>query len=74
MSLWARIRRVFRREAAEVEDMVNDAVDRGNAVLDEKEREMTASPEEKLRIQQQRIDQTDAEFDEIRRRIGRTDE
>ena len=72
MSWWQRLRRVFRREAADVKDAVDDAVDRGNAALDEREREMAASPEERLRIQQQRVESSDAEFDEVRRKIEGT--
>ncbi len=71
MSLWKRMRRIFRREVADVKDAMDDAVARGDAALDEREREMNASPEEKLRIQQQRVAKADAEFDEIRGRIKR---
>jgi hypothetical protein len=68
---WQRLRRVFRHEAAELHDVVGDAVERGNAALDRKEQEMTATPEERLRLQQQRVDESDTEFDQVRRRIER---
>jgi len=69
MSTWDRIRAVLRREKRDLDDAVNDATARGNATLDRKERELTATPEEKLAIAQERAAQADADFDAARRRI-----
>jgi hypothetical protein len=69
MSTWDRIRAVLRREKRDLDDAVNDATARGNATLDRKERELTATPEEKLAIAQERAAQADADFEAARRRI-----
>ena len=69
MSTWDRIRAVLRREKRDLDDAVNDATARGNATLDRKERELTATPQEKLAIAQERAAQADADFEAARRRI-----
>jgi len=69
MSTWDRIRAVLRREKRDLDAAVNDATARGNATLDRKERELTATPEEKLAIAQERAAQADADFEAARRRI-----
>ena len=71
MSLWKKVRRALRREVKDVEHAVDDALARGNAALDEKERELSATPEERLEIQQRRTSESDAEFDAIRKKIER---
>jgi hypothetical protein len=68
-NVWDRLRAVFRREKAELDDAIADATERGNAALDAKEREQAASPEERLRIEQERAAAADDEFDAIRRKI-----
>ena len=50
-------------------EAVDDATARGNAALDEREREQHASPEERLRIEQERAAANDDEYDAIRRKI-----
>ena len=60
---------MLRREKRDLDDAVNDATARGNATLDRKERELTATPEEKLAIAQERAAQADADFEAARRRI-----
>jgi len=69
MSTWDRIRAALRREKRDLDDAVNDATARGNATLDRKERELAATPEEKLKIEQDRMAQVDAEFEAAKRRI-----
>jgi histidinol dehydrogenase len=69
MGTWDRIRRALRREKRELDDVIDDLTQRGNAALDRRERELNATPEERLEIQQERAAEADAEFDAARRRI-----
>jgi hypothetical protein len=69
MSTWDRIRAALRREKRDLDEAVGDATARGNAALDRRERELAATPEEKLAIEQERMAQVDAEFEAARRRI-----
>lgn len=71
MSTWDRIRALLRREKRELDDVVEDFKGRANAALDRREREMNATPEERLAIEQQRAAEVDAELDAVRRRIER---
>lgn len=66
---WDRLRRALGREKKELDDVVEDATRRGNETLDRKERELHATPEERLRLEQERAKQADDEFDALRRRI-----
>ena len=65
MGTWERIRAALRREKRDLEDLEA----RANAALDRRERELNATPEEKLALEQQRAAEADAEFDAVRRRI-----
>lgn len=69
MSTWDCLRSIFRREQADLDDLVRDATERGNEVLDRKEREAAASPEERLRLEAERAAEADAEYEALRRRI-----
>jgi len=69
VTTWDRIRAALRREKRDLDAAIDDATARGNATLDRKERELAASPEEKLKIEQERMAQVDAEFEAARRRI-----
>ncbi len=69
MGLWKRLRAAFRRERRELDDVVKDATDRADRALTDRERELDATPDEKLRIEQERTAKSDAEFDELRRKI-----
>jgi hypothetical protein len=55
---WDRVRRALKREVAEA-----------NATMDAKERELAATPEERLEIEQERAAQADAQFEALRRKI-----
>jgi hypothetical protein len=68
-SFWDRVRGALKREKRELDEWNADVTARGNAALDEKERELNATPEEKLQIEQERIAANDDEFDAVRRRI-----
>jgi hypothetical protein len=67
--VWDRLRRALAREKRDVEDALADATQRGHEVLDQKERELAATPEERLRIEQERAEQADAEFEALKRQI-----
>ena len=66
---WDRLRAIFRREKRELDDAIADATARGNEALDQRERELAASPEERLRIEQERANAQDDEYEALRRKI-----
>lgn len=65
MGTWDRIRAALRREKHDVEE----AKERANAALDRRERELNATPAEKLAMEQERASQVDDEFEAVRKRI-----
>lgn len=67
--LWSRIRNALRREAHDVQESIDDMTRRGNAALDAKERELAASPEERLHLEQERAEQAHDEFEAFKRKI-----
>lgn len=69
MSIWQRIRAALRREARDVGDAVHDATERADAALDDRERQLRATPQERLRMEEARAAEGDAAFDELKRRI-----
>jgi hypothetical protein len=69
MSTWTRIRAALRREKRELDDVVGDATNKANAALDRRERELEATPQEKLDLEQARAAENDAEFEALRKRI-----
>jgi hypothetical protein len=69
MAFWDRVRAAFKREKKEFDEVVKDATDRGNRALDDKERELNASPEERVAIEQERAAAKDAEYEALRKRI-----
>jgi hypothetical protein len=69
MGTWDRIRAALRREKRELDDTVSDARKRADAALDRKERELHATPAEKLAMEQARGEENDEEFEAIRKRI-----
>lgn len=69
MSAWDRIRAMLRREKRELDEILDDASRRGNAALDRREHKLDASPEERLRLQEERAAQADAEYEALRRKI-----
>ena len=74
MGVWDRIRAVLRREKRDLDEAVDDFTNSANAALDRRERELSATPEEKLAIEQERGEQIDADFEALRRRIEGRDE
>lgn len=68
-SFWDRLRAALGRERREVEAAIEEATARGNAVLEDKERELDATPEERLRIEAERAARHDAEYEAVRRKI-----
>ena len=69
MSIWDRIRAALRQEKRDLHEAVDDLTERGNAALDRRERELHATPEERIAIEQERAEELDAEFDAVRDRI-----
>lgn len=66
---WDRLRTALGREHVELSDALADAAERGNATLDAKARELAATPEERLRIEQERSAAADEDFEALRRQI-----
>jgi hypothetical protein len=66
---WSRLRAIFRREKAELDDAIAHATERGNATLDAREREQAATPEERMKLEQERAAAADDDFEAIRRKI-----
>ena len=64
-----RILAALRREKRDVGEAVDEWKAKASDALDRREREMNATPEEKLAIEQERADEIDAELDAVRRRI-----
>ncbi len=60
---------VLRRERRDVEEAVDELVTEGNAAMDRRERELRATPEEKMALEQERAAENDAEIEAIRKRI-----
>jgi hypothetical protein len=69
VTFWDKVRAALKREKHDLDEWSADVTARGNAALDERERELDATPEERLRIEQERIAANDDEFDAVRRRI-----
>lgn len=69
MGTWDRIKAALRREKADVEEALDELTDRGNANLDRRERELHATPEERLAMEQERAAELDDDFEAVRRRI-----
>ncbi|HVM54541.1 MAG TPA: hypothetical protein VM262_15245 [Acidimicrobiales bacterium] len=72
MGTWARFRAALLREKRELDDAVDDLTERANDSLDRRERELQASPAERLAMEQERALEIDAELDAVRRRIEGT--
>ena len=66
---WDRIRAILRREKRDLDEVVDELTTKGNAALDRKEWELTATPEEKLAMEQARGEEIDADLEAVRRRI-----
>ena len=68
-SFWDKIRAVLRQEKRDIDEAVDELTTKANATLDQKERELRATPEERLAMEQEKGDAIDAELDAVRRRI-----
>ncbi len=69
MGTWDRIRAALRREQRDVEEALDEFVGRANESHDQRERELRATPIDKLEIEQQRAAENDADLEAVRRRI-----
>ena len=68
MGLLESVKKLLKREAAEVGDVAQKASTRWESTLDRKEREMNASPAEKLGMLQDKIEGSDG-LDDVRSKI-----
>ena len=71
MATWNRIKALLRREKRDIGEAVDEWKDKASATLDRRERELHATPSEKLVMEQERTEEIDAELDAVRRRIER---
>ena len=69
MGTWERIRALLRREKRDADEAVEEFQARANEVLDQRERELNATPEERLTMEQERARENEADFDAVRKRI-----
>lgn len=69
MGVWEAIRSALRREKRDLDEALDDFTQRANTSLDQRERELTATPAEKLAMEPERAEQLDAEFEAVRDRI-----
>lgn len=69
MSWFDRLRSVLRGEAAEVRESVEDLTRRADAELDRRERELQATPEERLDATRREIEEAGDPFAEVRAKL-----
>ncbi|MGI8793829.1 MAG: hypothetical protein ACR2H3_11760 [Acidimicrobiales bacterium] len=69
MSTWDRIKAALRREKADLDEAVDEFTTKANTSLDQRERELNATPEERLAIEQERAAASDDEYEALRQRI-----
>ena len=66
---WDRVKKALKREAHDAKELMDETTERGNQAMDRRERELNATPEEKIVIEQERIAQNDAEFEALKKQI-----
>ena len=69
VGFWDRVKAALKREAHDAKEWAAETTERGNQTMDRKERELNATPEEKMTIEQERIAANDAEFEALTRQI-----
>ena len=74
MGTWDRILAALRREKRDVDEAVRDLTAKADAALDRRERELHATPLEKLEMEQERSRELDADLEAVRRRIEDRDQ
>ncbi|NNE72804.1 MAG: hypothetical protein HKN26_04005 [Acidimicrobiales bacterium] len=72
MGFLDRVKSWFVAEAEEASDMLDGARDRLDTTLSAKERELAATPEEKLEALGEQIESGDDPFEEIRQKVEQT--
>jgi hypothetical protein len=65
-----RVQAWLRREAADADELAADTRRRLDEDLSRRERELTASPEERVELLQGDIARNDEDFEALRRRLG----
>lgn len=71
MTLFDRILGVLRREAADARELAAEARDKLDATLSRKERELEATPEERVEMTKDEIAAADAEYERLRDSLAR---
>ncbi|WP_370326082.1 hypothetical protein [Euzebya sp.] len=66
MAFWDDLKAIFRREARDARDWADDAVADGNRALDDAERRLSASPDERLAATLSDIEAQDDAFEALR--------
>lgn len=69
MPWWEKVTKFLKGEAEEARDLGRDLEEKISADLDRREREMKATPEERLDMVVEDAAQVDTAFDEVARRI-----
>ena len=69
MNLWDKVLAVLRREATDAKQIAEEAQARADAALAAKERELAATPDERLAMTADAIAESDAAFEELRDEI-----
>ena len=70
-STWDKLRAALRREKHDVQSAISDFTSRANASLDDRERELRASPAERMAMEQAKAQALDDQFRALRDKIDR---
>jgi hypothetical protein len=71
---WDRLRAALRREKGDAKELLDELTARADAALDQRERDLRATPIERLEREQARSEEIDADLEAVRRRIERAGE
>ena len=71
MTWWDKVRAALKREAADARETAQELQRKLDEGLTRRERELAATPEERLRLEQERIAESDAAFEALKRDIER---
>ncbi len=65
MSLWKSLKKIFKKEAADVQEGLSSLRDKLDDELSRREREMEASPSERIEMIQGEVDATGSRMEEL---------
>ena len=74
MSNWDKLRDALRREKRDIKSAVSDFTAHANATLDAKEKELRATPSEKVAIELARAKELDDQIQALKNKIDRAGE